>query len=334
MYNTYSQLLLLLAFPVLQSCSSGVPDVDPVDVSIKRFEQDFFSLDTLNLEASLQTLEEKYPVFYPFFISQIMGFAKEGDSAILNNVRTFLSNQAIQELYKTCTKQFLDLLPIEKELGDAFGRFKYYFPDQSLPEVYSIISEFGNAAFTVEASIVGIGLDLYLGKDYRYYNSVGFPFYMIRRLEKNYIVSNTIQVMLSNLLELSPKNLLDEMIYYGKVFYFMDLILPEVQDSIKIGYTAAQLDWCEKNDIEIWTFFIKQNLLFSSDVMLYGKYVREGPSSSGMPPESPGNIGSWVGWQIVRKYMENNPETTIPELIVLKGQDLLNRSRYKPGRIL
>ena len=123
------------------------------------------------------------------------------------------------------------------------------------------------------------------------------------------------------------------MVHEGKLLYYLDMVLPDAPDSTKIGYTQTQLNWCKQNEPEIWAFLTEKELLFSNQIREYNKLISEAPSVSGMPPETPGRIGIWVGWQIVRRYMQQNPKVSLDELMQIKdGQKILQGSRYKPKK--
>jgi hypothetical protein len=112
----------------------------------------------------------------------------------------------------------------------------------------------------------------------------------------------------------------------------MDLVLPDVDDSLKIAYTSVQIEWCEKNEADIWKYFIDNNLLYSTNKMdFYRKYFSEAPFTSGFPQDSPGRIGVWLGWQMVRTYMQNNTEISLEKLLSqTDAQFILKHSKYKP----
>jgi uncharacterized protein YjaZ len=100
-----------------------------------------------------------------------------------------------------------------------------------------------------------------------------------------------------------------------------------------MGYTKEQLEWCIKNESNIWAFFIEQKLLYSTVVQQYIKYISDGPTTNGLPKESPAKIGAWIGWQIVKAYMNNNPAITLEQLLKEKdAQKILNNSNYKPKK--
>lgn len=126
-------------------------------------------------------------------------------------------------------------------------------------------------------------------------------------------------------------NLLDNMVQKGKLMYLVDAMLPAMEDSLKIGYSRQQLEWCKMNEAQMWTHIIEKKMLYSSKRMDIVRYINNAPSTSGFPNASPGRAGVWIGWQIVRKYMEEHPETTLSELMSNTDyQKILNDSGYNP----
>jgi uncharacterized protein YjaZ len=47
--------------------------------------------------------------------------------------------------------------------------------------------------------------------------------------------------------------------------------------------------------------------------------------------ESPGMVGRYIGWQIVRSYMENNT-VTVPQLLIKNADEIFKNSKYKPKK--
>ena len=129
----------------------------------------------------------------------------------------------------------------------------------------------------------------------------------------------------------SATSLLDNMVEKGKMMYLVDAMLPDTPDSLKIGYTETQLEWCEANEPAMWTYLIEQKMLYSTKRMDIVRYINDAPSTSGFPVESPGRSGVWIGWQIVRQYMKKHPDITLSELMSNKDyQKILNESEYDP----
>lgn len=129
-------------------------------------------------------------------------------------------------------------------------------------------------------------------------------------------------------------NMLDKMIEEGKVFYLMDRFIPCIADKHKIGFTPSELNWCRKNETNMWAYFIENDLLFNSDPVIINRFVNDGPFTAAFQRESPARAAIWVGWQIVRTYMDRNKQVSLDELI--RKQDfrgILRASGYKPRRI-
>jgi len=123
------------------------------------------------------------------------------------------------------------------------------------------------------------------------------------------------------------------MIIAGKALYFVDVTLPDVKDEFKIGYSAKQLDWSQKNESNIWAFIIENQLLFSSNPQGVSKMMTDAPFTSGFAAESPGRLGAYIGWQIVRNYMKEADGITLKQLMEdTDAQQILKVSKFKPGK--
>lgn len=330
---------------VLASCRQNehVPDVSdiPVDVHIRRFEQDLFAIDTNNMEAGLAQLQTKYPVFSQIYLNQIL---RSNDKRVAPKgqadfIKGFLYFPPVHNLYDTTQLVFKDLRPIQRDFKQAFQFFKYYFPNQPTPDVTTFTSQYDIAAFIYgDSNSLAVGLDFFLGDDYPYqqYNpgNSNFSAYLTRTFNKEHLVSKTLQPLVEDLVGPPTGNrLLDLMVNNGKKLYILDHLLPYTPDSVKLEITSDQVKWVNDNELEMWAYFLKENLFYSSDYSNIRKFVEYSPNSPGMPPEAPGRTANWVGWQIVQAYMKRFPETTMEQLIAIKdAQKILDESKYKPKR--
>ncbi|MEX0813859.1 MAG: hypothetical protein WD048_16695 [Chitinophagales bacterium] len=336
--NTGSFSILLLIAVLFTACDWGnTPykvDVTNIqaDLKIKRFEKDLRQVaDTNQFSESLKILEADYPVFFPVFKSEIFGWHKENDSAFVADFRAFVFDPYVQEVYDTVEFRFGNFSKYEAELQKAFKHYKYYFPEREIPEIVTFVSNFTYASFTIDSSVLAIGLDMFLGDTFKYYSSI-FPEYLTQTLKPEYLTANCMNVVGSMVYDISPENnaLLSAMISAGKELHFIDRMMPSAPDYQKIGYTPEQTKWCKENEGQIWNFFIEKDLLFNTNQSETKKFMSPGPSTPGMPKDSPGKIGVWTGWQIVRSYVLKNPETKLDELMELKPEEILSGSRYKP----
>jgi uncharacterized protein YjaZ len=112
------------------------------------------------------------------------------------------------------------------------------------------------------------------------------------------------------------------------------LLIPNESDAVKMGYTPEQIKWCEENEPQIWMYFIENKLLFDSDSKLYSRFLQKAPFSKfylDLDSESPGRVGVWIGWQIVRSYMKNN-NVTLQQLFAANAKEIFDNSKYKPKK--
>ena len=131
-----------------------------------------------------------------------------------------------------------------------------------------------------------------------------------------------------------PRMFLEEMVYQGKILYYKDLMVPFKSDASKIGYTPDQLLWAEENEASIWTYFVENELLYSTDTKLNSRFINPAPYSKfylELDNESPGRIGAYMGWQIVRAYADNSGEDL--DVIMRKSaKELFEESKFKPRK--
>jgi gliding motility-associated lipoprotein GldB len=334
--------LFFLAALVMSACTNhkriDVSNI-PVDVKTERFDKEFDAMRTKPMGAQAAYLQRKYGVFYNDFIGLILQNRNINtqDTAYFKLLRQVFANQGYNDLKHDVDSVYKDGLDKQDdELTDAFRHIKYYFPKQRLPKVYTYYSGF-EAQNIIGNGYFGIGLDLFLGADSRFYPALtnAYPHYLSQFFNKQNITPRVVEGVIREDMfpeSDSSKTLLSKMIYNGKIMYFMDQAMPDVGDSTKIGYTGAQIKWCEDFKSKIWAYFLDENLLYESDYPKIQKYLNPAPFTPGLGEknESAPKLAIWTGWQIVKQYMEKHPEVTLPALMANSdAQKILNESKYK-----
>lgn len=338
-YRGACALLTMACLFLSTACNNGeghdAPDVDHIklQVGIQRFDQDLFSLDTNAITAGVVSLGQKYPELLPLFAGNIIRDQTNPNETQEQAISAFLKSAQIRKLYDTVQHSYADLRWLEKDLNQMFRYYKYYFPQKPTPKVVTMVSEFAVDAFTYGDSLCGIGLDMFLGESYWGYNPDIFPSYVRRQFTKEYITIRLAKALAQNAFGETPpgSRLLDMMLYNGKMLYIVDKLQPKVPDSLIMGYTLEQMEGCYANEKAVWARLLSQKLLYSSDFNEFRKLVTPSPNAPVVFQEAPGEVGNWMGWQIVKSYMKRHPETTIDALIQFQdSQKFLEEARYKP----
>jgi len=289
----------------------------PVELDVERFDKVFYETPP----EDLSKIKRQYPYFFP---------AGNEDTVWTNKMK----NPLLRELHAEVQKTFGNFQKERGDLEELFRHIKYYFPETNLPKVITLISEVDTQSKVIYAdSLLLISLDVYLGKDHKFYS--GFPEYQRRTFEKSQILPHFVcDFSLRKIAPPTDRALLSQMIYFGKELYLKDVLIPQVSDADKIGYTPEQITWSQENEGYIWRYFVDEKLLYDSDPKLPGRFINPAPFSKfylEIDNESPGQIGMWIGWQIVRSYMKNN-DVSLQQLLQTDAKEIFDNSKYKPKK--
>jgi hypothetical protein len=305
-----------------------------VNIKIERLEKDLFSLDPGQVIPALPALKKKYGGFLQLF-SLVINTGDVNEESFGDFLLRFCSDKQNNEVYSLTMKKFPDLRLVEAGLEDAFRHYLYYFPERKVPSVYSCITGFNNSIITGD-SILGIGLDRYLGADCEFYPRLNIYKYLAARMTPENIVPDCIYGWAASewdfsVLKYPADNVLAEIIHDGKLKYFEKCMLPETSDELLFGFTPDQMKFCRNNESQMWQYLIENNLLFSSDQFEIRKLTGEAPFTGYFSKESPGRAAVWLGFRIVESYMMRNPEMKIQDLINKTDvQEILEKAKYSP----
>lgn len=313
--------LIITATIALISCNKqskvekAVEEI-PVELKVERFDKLFFETPPKDL----YKIKAAFPFFFP---------PGNVDSVWTNKMK----NPVWRELYTEVQKKYADFEPVHKELETLFKHIKYYFPETKIPKVITVISEMDyNNKVIYTDSLVIISLELYLGKEHKFYQ---FPKYLKQNFEEKQIMPDVVSSFsIKKIAPVIDKNLLSQMIYFGKQLYLKDLLLPDYTDADKMGYTPEQIKWCQENESYMWRYFLEREMLYSDDQKLNNRFINPAPFSKfylEIDNESPGRVGAWIGWQMVRSYMKNN-EVPLQDMLKMNAKEIFEKSKYKPKK--
>lgn len=347
-FSPLSIVSLILFLIFFTQCSDEhkfdekIQPINPsIEVDIIRFDQLLKNLPIDQLPGAFEDLRLQYPAFSKVLIQEIFNAGTQDQ--LLEELQLIVSDSAYQRSYDDVQSVYKSMKDLKAPISQALENYMTLFdiPFDKTPDVYAFISGFTYQTFLFNdhgKNGIGLGLDMFLGEDFPY-NKVNpanpaFSNYLIRSYNKDHIVKKIVEVLVEDvMLPPAKSDFMNLMIWGGKKIYLIDEILNFVPDTVVTEYSDEQLKWCRKNETQIWNFFFEQDLFYESDIKKFNKLIGPAPTSPGMPPESPGSTGNYMGWQIIRAFMNRNPDTTIEELIRMNnGQDIFDKSKYKPRR--
>jgi gliding motility-associated lipoprotein GldB len=288
-----------------------------VDFEVERFDK-IFSKSNPNDLPKLKTT-------FPFLFSK-----RIPDSIWVNKMNDTLQHQ----LYSEVDKQMGDFSGVENDMRSLFQHLKYYDNTFKEPRVITLTNfvDYRNKTIVTD-TIILIALDNYLGEDHEFYADI--PKYLTQSMNSSQIISDlATDYAQKYIFQSQRKTLLDEMIYFGKELYFKDMMIPFKTDAEKIGYTQDQLDWAISNESYIWRYFIEKELLYSTDSSLPNRFVAPAPFTKfylELDSESPGRLGQYIGWQIVRSYMDQN-NIEFMDMLQKDAIEIFNEAKFKPRK--
>ena len=320
--SLFIKTVVVFLFVVVFSCknpSKVEKEISAInmDLTIERFDQLFASSSPSDLPA----LKESYPFL----------FSKNYP----NSVWKRRMEDPIQALLATAVDSvFEEFKTTEAEIKSFYQHLKYYNKSFKTPRIITVMSDVDyRNKIAVTDTIVLIALDTYLGKDHEFYSS--FYDYIKQNLNSTQIAPDLATSYAEQLIYQPDRTtFLDEIIYFGKQLYLKDLWIPFKKDHEKIGYSISEYEWSEANEFYVWQNFVENELLYKTDRKLLGRFIIAAPFSRfnlELDRDSPGRIGQYIGWQIVRSYMKNNP-TSVLEMTQMNPQDIFNNAKFKPKK--
>jgi hypothetical protein len=329
---------LIICFFLFSCGNKNIPDVSNIKVPLKtqRFEQAFFAMDSNNTIVQLDKILVDYPSFGKTFMLDILAvdprWPNDSTAAYLN---TFINYS--KTVYDTAQHYFNNFSTYEKQIHKGLQFVKYYFPKYKLPtQIITFVGPADGSGDGIGEDFLSIGLQAHLGKDFPLYKTAmireTYPDYITARFTPDYIAVNCMKNIVDDLYpdKLDDKRLLIQMVEKGKRLFLLQHFVPETAEYKLIGYTEKQMKGCYENEAAIWNLFIQNNFLQTADNNLIRSYLSEGPKTQELGEDAPGNIGSFAGWQIVKKYASKYPDVKPDSMMQIDAERIYQEAKYKP----
>ena len=335
MYRFIKIVGFLIVSFILLSCSKSTGykkklnvncrNLEPQKFEIVEFNKVLFALDTANFEAEYRAI---LPQFQAFLI-------ENPTDEEVEYMKEFVMDTFMLRINELVDETFPDINPVTDEIKGVYQHFKYYYPDYNIPPTYTYISGlYSSRPHNISAECALIGLDFYLSNNDLVYDKIGFPRYFSRRCQPIYLsrdfAAELYYTKFGN--RKNQKNVLDEMISQGKMYYFIEAMNPSLPDSVILGYSTPQIEWAQDNEGAVWAAVVGNNILYSNNLEQRRMLFNDGPFTAAFSEDSPSRLGDFIGLQIVRSFMSNNDETLQDLMETTDYQDVFQRSQYKPRK--
>ncbi|MBR1786502.1 MAG: hypothetical protein IJ756_05000 [Paludibacteraceae bacterium] len=331
-------IISLLCLFVLTSCKKGRTyfpgNLQEQQLEVVRFDSAFIHADTTQIRQLLTDWYSRYPDFMPVFAEDILGVDVSDTDYLAQVIPQFLADTLyhFKETNARVDSIFSDFIGIFEPAEKAFARLKYLYPDLQIPKIYTFVSGFNASLFFLPNEDIALGLDMYLGSDYPYYNQVVYRYQMLTMRPECIPVDVVSAVLFRNIPQVSTQGrLIDNMFYRGSVMYLLAQLVPNEPAYEIIGYTKEQWDWAVKYERDIWNLMVSNKVLFETNRLLLSSYLNDGPFCNEISQDCPSRIGTWIGWRIVEKYMNRNKDISMQQLMLINDSELiLEESHYRP----
>lgn len=337
MRKGYYILSVIMLMGLLCGCGNKhqyIPkDIEAIEVEIVRFDNAQLAVRPDSVKQDIEQLYANYELFMPIFVEGILGLQTEDTAYLCEMYAQFLTDTVMGFAQTNTTAQelFANVDSLQEALNTGFSRLHFLYPEWEIPTLYLFVSGFNSSVMYYE-NIMGVGVDMYLGSEYPYYNQVVYD-YQKQTMRKACVACDVLSMYLAYHISYNSKynRLLEQMIFRGKQLFLLAQLLPNEPVWEVIGYSKEQWDWCEQYEQAIWNRIMQKRDLFKTESNVLSSYMNDGPFTAEVTQDSPGRLGVWVGWRIVDSYMRNNKDVTLRELMNENdAQKILEQSYYKP----
>ncbi len=301
-----------------------------LNIPVYKFYEEFSMINSDNYSYQVNEIEKQFPGFIDYYLTNHIRMSDVRDSVKRNNILLFNTYPEVVLFQNRIESCFVDTEEISYNINESFGIYRYNFPEKEIPENIIFINSFNSFGIDSFKKNLIIGLDFYLGEDHPEFNSIYD--YLKIRYNKKFMIANAMEYWISSsfIETCEAKTFLDELIFKGKIMYIMKECLPNLSDNIILRFSEEDLQWCLSHEKNIWDEILKMDILYKSDKISYISFFQDSPFTKGMPKESPGRLGYWIGYKIIHEYMKNEGVELTELMKKTNSQEILLKSKYKP----
>ena len=306
-----------------------------VALDVIHFDALLFNSDTAERASQIASFTNQEQQLFSVLVEDIMRISAVNDPFMIQKFDGFLQETHWRKLQDDIDSVFYPFDDFESRLAEAFTYYKYHFPADTIPAIFTYNSGFNYGVYP-DKKFIGVGLEWYVGSNNKIVKQLpydAFPNYIKAHMEPKFMLVDVIKgwLLIKHFKdELLQASFLENMMFYGKVMYYVDACFPFEENDVKMGYAPNEINWVENNEENIWATVVKEKMLFENDIKVQKQWFVDAPFTAGLPQESPGKVGIWLGWQMVKQYMDENENVSLQQLQTVKAETILKN--YKPNK--
>lgn len=324
--NTIS-LFILFAL-ILSSCSENRLDVDVSNTSL---EQEFFYIDKQLYNKSLDSTEiihrklsKNLDQLYLYEWQQ--NLQTNLSDSLFKQIHSFYQSAYISDLEKAKLKILSQVKTKEEQITTAFRYFMFHFDSVSPPDQVIYMNKlFSN--IHCSDSAVTVAPESYIPPESEVISSIPKnQLYEWQRdrmdiqyLERDILV-NWIQVHLFNEID---KQLAQHIVQAGKLLYILNASFPNADERYILRYSEVDWKWATQHEEMTWNYLVKEQLLFKNNRRDKANFLNAGPTTVGLPEESPDRMGQYLGYKMVKGFMQENKQVSLQDLLEIDYNKIL-----------
>jgi len=325
-----SKLSILILLPVILTVGCKHPETAGPDPMI-RFDKLVFTSNPATLSDTIRLNHPSLIPFFTIFNEEVVRIGPDSLPGYSGQLNSYINDSVMRNVFNLVDKSAEQYQNQARIIAEALKKWETLIDSKQSVELISFISGF-NQSFITLPGCLGIGLDNYLGSDCTYYKDLAIPVYKRKNMNPGNMAVDAVRAWLYSELPqpATEGGVLDRMIYEGKLYYIASRLLPQVSLEELFHYSDEQIKWCKAQENAMWKYLAEQKILFSTDRLTIRKFIDEAPFTRDFGPESPGRVGTWIGYRIVSSYMKSSG-TDLKNLIgMTSAKEILSASKYHP----
>lgn len=165
-------------------------------------------------------------------------------------------------------------------------------------------------------SIMLIALNHYLGSNYEGYSSIA-PYRRKVKTQEMLPYDMAEALVATSYPYKAPEGekAINRIVYEGILAVAKMRLVENANPAYALGYSHDEYKWLEDNERNIWDKMVSSKLIFDTSELTIERLVMPSPSCRLISDDTPGRAGRYIGYKIVKAYLDAKPSTSLAKLL-------------------